>query len=61
MTNFRRYADTITGEIVEFTPEAAALFEHLKLVPSERAKEATHTSPKAVETADSKKDENRAK
>ena len=32
-----KYADTLTGEILEYPEEAAALFPNLKLVPSERA------------------------
>jgi hypothetical protein len=62
MTNFKRYVDTLTGDIVEFTPEAAALFDHLKLVPSERAKEKEAAAPAKVEvTTDSKKDDSLAK
>jgi len=63
MTNlFKRYHDTITGEIVEYPEDAAALFPHLKLVPSERAKQdaddskVVTVSPDTIEVALDKKD-----
>ncbi len=38
-----KYANTLTGEIVEYPAEAAALFPALKLVPSERESEKRET------------------
>lgn len=42
MTNeLRRYRSKTTGEIVEYPDHAAAIFDDLVLVPSERAKDET--------------------
>lgn len=41
MPDFKRYENIVTGEIVSYPEDAAALFPALKLVPSERAKSET--------------------